>query len=61
MPDRQRQMKAPLLSTWSKAIASNRSDAAADFAISYADQNDRDYEALHSAARSGRIAVETGV
>ena len=36
-------------------------DAAADFAIAYADQNDRDYETLRAAARSGRIAVETGV
>jgi uncharacterized protein (DUF2252 family) len=35
--------------------------ALADFAVAYADQNDRDYDALARAARSGRIAVEEGV
>jgi len=35
--------------------------AIADFAVAYADQNERDFEALGAAASSGRIAVETGV
>jgi uncharacterized protein (DUF2252 family) len=35
--------------------------AMADFADAYADQNERDYEALASAAASGRITVETGL
>jgi nitroreductase len=34
--------------------------AVADFAAAYADQNERDYEAFAEAARSGRLAVETG-
>ncbi len=35
--------------------------ALADFAEAYADQNDRDYEALREAANSGRITVESGL
>jgi uncharacterized protein (DUF2252 family) len=35
--------------------------ALADFARKYADQNERDYEALDAAARSGRVAAEKGV
>ena len=35
--------------------------AIAEFARSYADQNQRDYDALREAATSGRIAVESGV
>ncbi len=35
--------------------------AIADFAETYADQNERDYEALKDAAASGRIAVESGL
>ena len=35
--------------------------ALATFAEAYADQNERDYEALSDAAASGRIAVETGL
>jgi uncharacterized protein (DUF2252 family) len=35
--------------------------AIADFAASYADQNQRDYEALQRAADTGRIAVQRGV
>ena len=35
--------------------------ALASFAEAYADQNERDYDALKEAARSGRIAVETGL
>jgi thiamine monophosphate kinase len=35
--------------------------AMADFSAAYADQNERDYEALVEAARSGRIAVEEGL
>ncbi len=35
--------------------------AMADFADAYADQNERDYEALSDAAASGRVRVETGL
>jgi uncharacterized protein (DUF2252 family) len=35
--------------------------ALAEFAETYADQNERDYEALQQAAASGRIAVESGL
>ncbi|MBK9180216.1 MAG: DUF2252 domain-containing protein [Acidimicrobiales bacterium] len=35
--------------------------AVADFAAAYADQNDRDYEALQAAVSSGRLEAETGV
>ena len=35
--------------------------AIADFADAYADQNERDYEALVAAAASGRITAEHGV
>ena len=35
--------------------------ALADFAESYADQNERDYAALKAAADSGRIPVESGL
>jgi uncharacterized protein (DUF2252 family) len=35
--------------------------AMADFASSYADQNERDYEALQAAAADGRIEVVTGL
>jgi uncharacterized protein (DUF2252 family) len=36
-------------------------EAIADFAALYADQTERDYEALERAARAGRIHAETGV
>jgi uncharacterized protein (DUF2252 family) len=36
-------------------------NALADFAAAYADQNERDYDALARAVRSGRIAVEEGL
>ncbi len=36
-------------------------DALADFALNYADQNDRDYETLKAAVKSGRIAAEMGI
>ncbi len=36
-------------------------DALADFATSYADQTEIDHAALAAAARSGRVAAETGV
>lgn len=36
-------------------------EAIADFAASYADQNERDYSALAKAAKSGRITAQTGV
>jgi len=35
--------------------------AIADFSVAYADQTERDYEALVAAVRTGRIAAETGV
>jgi len=35
--------------------------AVADFCIAYADQNERDYQALRDAVGSGRLAVEAGV
>jgi predicted alpha/beta hydrolase len=35
--------------------------ALADFAERYADQNERDYEALARAAASGRIQAQTGL
>jgi len=35
--------------------------ALADFAVSYADQNERDYQALVAAVKSGRIKAVTGV
>ena len=35
--------------------------AIADFARAYADQNERDYEALGDAAKSGRITAEHGL
>ncbi len=44
-------------------IGSNKSfaRAIADFAVAYADQTERDYEALVAAVESGRLAAETGV
>jgi len=36
-------------------------EAVADFAESYADQAERDFEQLAKAIRLGRIEVETGV
>jgi predicted alpha/beta hydrolase len=35
--------------------------AIADFAARYADQNERDYEALVAAVRSGRVEARTGL
>ena len=35
--------------------------ALASFAEAYADQNERDYDALAAAADSGRVKVETGL
>jgi uncharacterized protein (DUF2252 family) len=35
--------------------------AIADFSVAYADQTERDYEALVAAVRTGRIAAETGI
>jgi len=35
--------------------------AIVQFSSAYAEQNERDYEALAVAAKSGRIAVETGL
>jgi uncharacterized protein (DUF2252 family) len=36
-------------------------EAMADFSSAYADQNERDHEALVRAVRSGRVAAETGL
>jgi uncharacterized protein (DUF2252 family) len=36
-------------------------NAIADFAEAYADQNERDYEALQAAVKAGRIAAQTGL
>jgi uncharacterized protein (DUF2252 family) len=36
-------------------------EAIADFAAAYADQNERDYQALTKATRSGRLPLETGL
>jgi uncharacterized protein (DUF2252 family) len=35
--------------------------AIADFSVSYADQNERDYEAFTAAVNSGRLSAQTGV
>jgi hypothetical protein len=35
--------------------------AVADFSTVYADQNERDYDALAQASKSGRIPAEMGV
>ncbi len=35
--------------------------AIADFSVSYADQNERDYEALAAVVRSGRLQAQTGL
>jgi hypothetical protein len=36
-------------------------EAILDFAVAYADQTERDYEALKKAVKDGRIAAETGI
>ena len=36
-------------------------DVIAEFAVAYADQNERDYAALQNAAASGRVAVALGI
>ena len=35
--------------------------AIADFAVSYADQNERDYDAVVQAVKSGRLEAQTGL
>ena len=35
--------------------------ALAEFAVAYADQNERDYQALVAAVKSGRIKAENGM
>jgi hypothetical protein len=35
--------------------------AIADFSVTYADQNERDYEAFTEAVKSGRLTAQTGV
>ena len=39
----------------------NFDQAIADFSVRYADQNERDYEALARAVKSGRLPAETGL
>ena len=34
-------------------------DAVADFSVAYADQNERDHEALVAAVRAGRVEAQT--
>jgi predicted alpha/beta hydrolase len=36
-------------------------NAIADFAVSYADQTERDYQALVDAVESGRVEAQTGI
>jgi uncharacterized protein (DUF2252 family) len=36
-------------------------EAIADFAVSYADQTEKDYQALQKAVKSGKVAAQTGV
>ena len=36
-------------------------NAIADFAVAYADQTERDYQALVDAVNSGRVEVQTGI
>jgi hypothetical protein len=36
-------------------------EAIGDFGVAYADQTERDYEALVEAVKSGRITAETGI
>jgi uncharacterized protein (DUF2252 family) len=36
-------------------------EAIADFSVAYADQNERDYDSLLTAVRSGRIIAQTGI
>ena len=46
------------------AYLGNRDDfdrALADFAVIYADQNERDYETFVEAVRSGRLVAQTGL
>ena len=45
--------------TWARATPST--GRSREFAEPYADQNERDFEALREAARSGRIEVMTGL
>ena len=49
----------PSLHTWVQASPSTA--AIVSFSESYADQNQRDYEALQKAASDGRILVESGL
>ena len=35
--------------------------AIADFAVAYADQNERDYRALQDAVTTGRVAATIGI
>jgi hypothetical protein len=41
--------------------ADNFDSAIADFAVAYADQNERDYDAFSSAVKSGRLQAQVGL
>jgi hypothetical protein len=41
--------------------ADNFDNAIADFAVAYADQNERDYAAFSDAVKSGRLRAEVGL
>ena len=43
------------------AAAAPSTVSLAEFAVSYADQNERDYEAIKKAVASGRIKAEVGI
>jgi hypothetical protein len=45
--------------TWARATSSRQ--ALADFAVAYADLNERDYNVVVKAVRDGRINAEEGV
>ena len=59
-----RRTPAPAMRSRSRAISARGDSfdrALASFAEAYADQNERDYDALQDAVASGRVAAETGL
>ena len=48
-----------LTHTLARAIITDK--ALAEFAVAYANQNERDYQALAAAVESGRIVAESGI
>ena len=51
--------ESPFRNTW--AIRRNFDTAVADFAETYADQNERDHAALAAAVADGRVEAQSGV